>query len=101
MLPAVSTCTIAHPARRRNWVLPPAPDPSRNRDPERKLESGLLIHMVVACSDVSGRGIIGAGDGKSPFAKRSLKVLHLILVAASSRNGGGLVSLCWRQASHS
>ena len=101
MLPAASTCTMAHPVRRRNWVLPPAPDPSRKRDPERKPESGLSIHKIVACSEVSGRGIMGAGDGKSPLAKRSLRVAHVSLVAASNRNGGGLVSLCWRQASHS
>ena len=82
-------------------MLPPAPDPSRNKGPERNPYSGLLIHSVVTSPVVSGRGIMGAGASKSPFAKRSLRVLHQILAAASSRKGGGLVNLSWRQASHS
>ena len=101
MFPAASTCTMAQPARRKNCVLPPAPDPSRNRDPVRKPESGLSIHRIVACSDVSGRGIMGAGDGKSPLANRSLRVAHWSWAAASSKDDGGLVDLCWCQASHS
>ena len=82
-------------------MLPPVPEPSRKRGPVRRPESGLLTQSVETSSVVRGRGIIAAGAGKSPFAKRSLSVLDLILEAASNRKEGGLVCLSRCQASHS
>ena len=84
---------MAQPALRRNGILPPVPEPSRKSVPVSRPVSGLLTHCVETSSDVRGRGMIAVGAGKSPFAKRSLSVVDLILEAASSRKAGVLVCL--------